>query len=103
MLKAVPRPSRAISQIHPLPEGVVLRSEYALTRVLAVDRNILRVTTTRRESFAEAPSPFIERNAAIPASVQEHDISLTLPAAPSSPKARANPSSFSRPNGSRGA
>ena len=67
MLKAVLPPSRAVIETQILPEGVVLRSDYALTRVLAVERNILRVTFTRRGGFSGAQSPFIEKNDPIPA------------------------------------
>ena len=73
MLKAVPRPGRAILETRSLPEGVILRSEYALTRVLAVDSNILRVTTTRREAFSDAPSPFVDHRAPMPARVVLED------------------------------
>ncbi|MBR3505153.1 MAG: DUF5110 domain-containing protein [Clostridia bacterium] len=70
MLKAVRRPGRAVIETRSLPEGIVLRSEYALTRVVAMSKNILRVTTTRREAFSDSPSPFVERRIPTPAAVR---------------------------------
>ena len=70
MLKAVPSPSHAVIDTRSLPEGVILRSDYALTRVLAVAGNILRVTVTRREVFSDTPSPFVENNAPMAARVR---------------------------------
>lgn len=59
MLVASHRPGRNLTEVTVTETSVILRSEYGHLRLMEMENGILRVTFTRRDAFADTPSPYL--------------------------------------------